>query len=318
VAPARGVGSSGGGEGLLAQQGKVSVGAVAAVALALRRLFGPLDSLAWLYSQAVAARARLARVLDLADPELQPDLTGPPAGEPAGLAPCGEPGALLVDSVTFSYGGGPPVLAGASLRVALGEHVAIVGPSGAGKSTLAKLVAGLLEPQVGCLSVDGRPVTASPGGRRPVVLIPQEGHVSAGTLADNLRLVPGDHSDKDLARAIEVAGLDGWVASLPGGLDAELADRGANLSAGERQLVALPRAALADPEVLVLDEATADIDPVTEATVTAALARLGKGRTPVGGGPPPGDRGPVPTCRHRGWRAAHRRPPVLGLPKPCC
>jgi ABC-type multidrug transport system fused ATPase/permease subunit len=244
--------------GLLATDNAISVGVIATFALALRQLFGPLDSLAWVYADAQQARTNLARILEVI--ELA-------TGDIARAASDGEPG-LALDGVHYRYDGGGPALVGVTLRVAAGERVAIVGPTGAGKSTLAKVAAGLLHPDAGTVRIGGS-----------VVLIPQEGLVLRGTLADNLRLVPGDHTDEDLETAVARAGLHAWIAQLPGGLDAPLTDRGANLSAGERQLVALARAALADPAVLILDEATADIDPRTESLVAGALDRLTAGRT---------------------------------------
>jgi ABC-type multidrug transport system fused ATPase/permease subunit len=161
--------------------------------------------------------------------------------------------------------------------------VALIGATGAGKSTLAKVAAGLLAPDEGEVLIGGRPaVDWDPVAlRRAVVLLPQEGHIFQGTLAANLRLVPGDHTDAEIVAALERAGLGPWLNGLEGGLGARLADRGANLSAGERQLVSMGRAALADPAVLLLDEATADIDPATEALVVTALERLTAGRTVV-------------------------------------
>ena len=263
--------------GLLTVQGEITVGVVATFALALRQLFAPLDALSWYYSDAQKARAGLARILEV--------ISGPDLPQPQGAAREAQmpPGGLelRLNQVRYSYLNGEPVLDGLDLTVRAGERVALVGATGAGKSTLAKVAAGLLAPDAGEVVIGGRPVADwDPLAlRRAVVLLPQEGHIFEGTLADNLRLVPGEHTDAELQTALERVGLGPWLHRLDGGLAARLADRGANLSAGERQLVSIGRAALAAPAVLLLDEATADIDPATEELVVAALERLTAGRT---------------------------------------
>jgi len=263
--------------GVLADRGAITVGVVVTFALAMRQLFQPLDGLSWLYADAQRARANLARILDLLARPVRPRALD------AVRASSSRPSIELRD-VSYAYDpAGPAAVEHLDLRIDAGERVAIIGATGSGKSTLAKLATGLYTPSSGQVLIGGTPVEEwDPEAlRHSVVLLPQEVFVVAGTLADNLRLVPGDHDDDDLRTALERAGLRGWVANLPDGLDTVLADRGANLSAGERQLVSLARAALADPDVLVMDEATADIDPATEALVSAAIDRLTAARTVI-------------------------------------
>jgi ATP-binding cassette, subfamily B, bacterial len=260
--------------GLLVGRGALSVGGVVTFALALRQLFAPLDALSWQYAEAQRARALLARILELiSGPDLPVETTAESSFE-GGLE-------LRATGVDYAYEPGRPVLKGVDLSVAAGERVALVGATGCGKSTLAKIVCGLLTPDAGEVLVGGRPLQDwDPVAlRRAVVLLPQEGHIFEGTLAENLRLVPGEHTCAELTAAMEKAGLGRWLDRLEGGLEAPLADRGANLSAGERQLVSMGRVALADPAVLLLDEATADVDPTTEALVVSALERLTAKRT---------------------------------------
>lgn len=275
--------------GLLVDAGSISVGVVATFVLALRQLFQPIDRLSWLYADAQRARAYLARILELTagggpggrhgrtarhGPAIPGD--SPPPRRAEGLD-------VELAGVSYRYGDDPPAIVDIDLHVAAGERVALQGATGSGKSTLVKVLTGLYEPAAGTVRIGGRDLADWPPAllRRTVVLLPQEGHVVAGTIADNLRLVPGEHDDEDLLAAVDRAGLTRWLEGLPDGLDTPVADRGADLSAGERQLLSLARAALADPPVLVLDEATADIDPATEAAVTDALDRVTAGRTVI-------------------------------------
>jgi ABC-type multidrug transport system fused ATPase/permease subunit len=191
-------------------------------------------------------------------------------------------GELTAEAVTFGYAG-DDVLHGVSVSIGAGERVALVGPTGAGKTTLAKLLSGLYHPAAGTVRYAGAPLPdLDPAQvRRLLALVPQRVHLVAGTLLDNLLLVPGEPDRDRVSAAVAALGLDTWVAGLPAGLDSDVGNRGDRLSTGEQQLIGLVRAALVDPAVLILDEATADIDPVTATRLETAIDRLCADRTLV-------------------------------------
>jgi ATP-binding cassette subfamily B protein len=185
--------------------------------------------------------------------------------------------------VSFAYGTGPPVLEEVDLVLREGEKLALVGPTGAGKSTLAKLMARLYDPTEGRVTfggVDLRDVKLH-ALRTGITVVPQEGYLFAGTIRDNVRIGRPDATDVEVDAALASLGLLERFEAQPQGLDAHVNERGSSLSAGERQLVSLARAALADPGVLVLDEATSSLDPGTEVLVERALERLMQGRSVI-------------------------------------
>ncbi|MEV4346674.1 ABC transporter ATP-binding protein [Actinoplanes sp. NPDC049596] len=297
--------------GVLAGEGVVTIGVVVTFVLASRDLFSSIDDFTLVAGEMLESRVGLARLLDLLDAtsakspvNTEKSGTGGAARGTGAAAAAAEGSAggaavegaavgrvvgglvastagLSADGVSYSYRPGEPVLHGVSVSFGPGEHAGIVGETGSGKTTLAKLLCGLYLPDSGAVRLGGAGLASLDGGdlRRRLVLIPQQVHMIAGTFADNLALTPGRPGPGDFARAAERLGLDGWVAGLPGGFDAELGRRGERFSAGERQLVGLLRAAMTDPEVLILDEATADLDPATAHRIEEALARLRRNRT---------------------------------------
>ena len=176
-----------------------------------------------------------------------------------------------------------PALRDVSFRIEPGSHVAVVGATGSGKTTLARLLTRLADPNEGQVTVAGvdlRQVNDL-SLRHTVVLVPQEPFLFATTIGDNVRLGKPDATPGQMAGAFVDLGLQDWLAGLPDGLNTSVGERGENLSAGERQLVALARASVASPSCLVLDEATSSVDPSTESTLAQALERLANGRTSV-------------------------------------
>jgi ATP-binding cassette, subfamily B, bacterial len=253
----------------------VTVGTVAAFVLYLNNLFEPIQQLSQLYNTLQQAGAALQKLFELLD-------TPPSIAERPGAVDLPEEGGLELDHVSFGYGG-EDVLHDISLRVPLGERLALVGPTGAGKSTLAKLIARFYDPREGNVEyadVDLRDATLR-SLRERIVVVPQEGFLFAGSVRDNIIVGKPDATDEEIRDAIAALGLAERFDAFPDGLDTEVRERGSRLSAGEKQLVSLVRAALADPALLVLDEATSSLDPGTERTVERALGRLTEGRTVV-------------------------------------
>ncbi len=263
--------------GWLAANNQVSVGTVVAVVLLLSSLFEPVQQLSQLYNVLQSATASLNKMFQILD-------TSPDLDEAPGAVDLPASGDLVVDHVSFSYPGTTArVLDDIDLTIASGEKLALVGPTGAGKSSVAKLIARLYDPSEGSVSVGGidlRQATLA-SLRRRIVVVPQEGFMFDGTIADNLRIADPSASDADLYRALDSIGVRERFEQFPDGLDTEVRERGSRLSAGERQLVSLARAALVDPAVLVLDEATSSLDPGTEALVEQAFERLTSGRTTI-------------------------------------
>jgi ATP-binding cassette subfamily B protein len=253
----------------------VTVGTIAAFVLYMNNLFEPVQQLSQLYNTVQSAGAALDKLFGLEDvvPSIveRPDAVALPSR-----------GAVEVTDVSFAYGTAD-VLHDVTMHIAPGERIALVGPTGAGKSTLAKLVARFYDPRVGSVSfggVDLRDATLA-SLRQRIVVVPQEGFLFAGTVRDNIRVGRPDATDDEVRTAIADLGLEARFAALPEGLDTEVRERGSRLSAGERQLVSLARAALVDPALLVLDEATSNLDPGTEQAVERAMETLTEGRTVV-------------------------------------
>ncbi|HZS21816.1 MAG TPA: ABC transporter ATP-binding protein [Pseudonocardiaceae bacterium] len=284
--------------GLRVLDGSLTLGVLAAFLLYLRRFYDPLDELAMFANSYASAAAALEKISGLLDER-------PSVGDPLQPVPLPVPvrGEVVFDQVCFSYGGSAVstldpasrssvstldpasrssvVLTQLDLAIPAGQSVALVGATGAGKSTVAKLLARFYDPVAGTVRLDGIDLrsVADAELRQAVVMVTQESFLFSGSVADNIALGSPGASRADVIAAARAVGADEFITALPDGYDTDVRKRGARLSAGQRQLVSFARALLADPAVLVLDEATSSLDIPSEQAVQVALATVLAGRT---------------------------------------
>ncbi len=272
---------------VLAVNGTTSVGTVVAFLFLVQLFIQPIQILGEAVNEAQTAVAGWRRVLDVLD--MAPDVSDP---GPTGVDLPDWPLGVTFEGVSFRYprsgeaaaaATGTIALADVEVRIEPRQRVAVVGETGSGKTTFAKLLTRLMDPTEGVVRVGDADVSTVRfrSLRDRVVMVPQEGMLFAGTIADNVRMGRPEATPAELEDAFRSLGLDGWLGELAVGLNTEVGERGGALSVGERQLVTLVRAAIADPDLLVLDEATSAVDPVTEVRINRAMKNLTRGRTVV-------------------------------------
>jgi ATP-binding cassette, subfamily B, bacterial len=271
--------------GYQAIEGNIEIGVMVAFIGYLQLFFDPIQQISQLYTTYQQGMAALDKIFDLLD--TRPDMVDKPdAVDPGRLR-----GEVELQDVWFSYAGGGDApdadgdwaLAGVDLRISAGQTVALVGETGAGKSTLAKLVARFYDPQRGRVLVDGRDVRdlRAAALRSQLGIVPQEGFLFSGTIRENIAFGRPDASEEEIHSAAAAVGANAFVDRLAEGFDTQVGERGIHLSAGQRQLVAFARALLAEPRILILDEATSNVDVRTERTIERGLERLLLGRTAI-------------------------------------
>jgi ATP-binding cassette subfamily B protein len=266
--------------GIEAINGHTSTGVVFAFIAALNNFFDPIQQLSQLYTTYQSGMAALDKIFELLDE--QPDLTdAPDALELPRIK-----GEVRFEDVSFRYGNddeGIWALCDVDLVIPPGQTLALVGETGAGKSTFAKLVARFYDPTTGRVLVDGHDLRSVAAGslRAQMGIVPQEGFLFSGTVRENIAFARPGASDEEVASAARAVGAEGFIESLEHGYDTEVGERGVQLSAGQRQLLAFARALVADPRILVLDEATSNVDVHTESLIEQGLRRLVAGRTAI-------------------------------------
>ena len=263
--------------GRMVLNGDLEIGELTAFLLYLGAFFTPIQTLTQLYNGYQQGQAAVAKLRELL-------ATSPAVPEkPNALDLPAIQGTIEFKSVNFSYEPGERVLTSINLNIQAGETIAIVGPTGGGKSTIAKLATRFYDPDSGEVSIDGfnvRDVTIK-SLRKQIGVVPQEPFLFAGSIRDNISFSKPDADEEDILESLRVAGLMPLIESLPDGIDTEIHERGSSLSAGERQLIALARAFLSQPRVLVLDEATSNLDLQSENQIEQALDALLDGRTAI-------------------------------------
>jgi ABC-type multidrug transport system fused ATPase/permease subunit len=261
--------------GYMLAGGDLTVGTLFAFILYVSNFFDPVQQLSQLYNTFLAAVAALDKIMDVLDEE--PEVEDRPGARELGRIE----GDVSLEGLRFSYGTGPEVLHGIDLKVPAGTTVALVGHTGAGKSTIAKLLARFYDPVEGRITIDGtdlRDVTQA-SLRRQLGIVPQEGFLFAGSVRDNIAFGRQDATNEEIRAAATAVGAHDFIMRLEDGYETDVQERGSRLSLGQRQLVAFARALLADPRILILDEATSSVDIGTERKIERALRTLLSGRT---------------------------------------
>ncbi|HKY48208.1 MAG TPA: ABC transporter ATP-binding protein [Acidimicrobiia bacterium] len=262
---------------LLGASSGTTAGTLLAFLFLVNLMIEPIQTLVETVDQAQRAAAGVRRVLRVLDAPI--DIPDPADGVDLPPGPLG----VVLRGLSFRYPSGPEILRAVDVEIPVGRRVAVVGETGSGKTTFAKLVTRLLDPAEGVVEIGGIPIdrVAFSSLRSRVAFVPQEGFLFNATIADNVRYGRPAASSREIQTAFIELGLDTWLDRLPDGLETKVGERGANLSAGERQLVAMVRAWIAGPDLLVLDEATSAVDPALEVSLRRAIERLTAGRTSI-------------------------------------
>ena len=263
--------------GYLTLSGTLTVGILTAFIIYVQQFFRPIQLIAQLYTQLQSALAGAERIYNILDEE--PESEDPPEAGEFGKTQ----GRISFENVTFAYDPGRPVLQDINFEIEPGQTVALVGPTGAGKTTIASLIPRFYDVTEGSVKIDGRDVRrlTRKDLRAGIGIVLQEPFLFSGTIAENIGYGEDDPSRERIEQAARTVNAHGFITDLPEGYDTELGEGGGSLSQGQRQLLSFARAVLTDPRILILDEATSNIDTRTEAIIQEALGKLLKGRTSI-------------------------------------